>query len=135
MAKATLPSEKTQATAPAKPVNYTFWTVILLLMLVAFVIASVKAQHGGWLMGEADLFLVDHMDPDRPFLSKVLAPHVHHASQYQARELSTFFDHFDARFINWCVQRKMPHFMSIMSFIFLTALCLIHWRYATKYLR
>ena len=130
-------AEKKVATtaAPAKPVNYAIWTVALVLMLLAFVFASVKAQRGGWLGGEADMFLVDHLNPDRSFLSKILAPHSHDASQYQARELSHFFENFDAQFINWSVKRKVPHFMSITSFLFLTVLCLVHWRYATKYLR
>src|SRR5688572_29532629 len=107
---------------PAKPANYAVWTIVLVLMLIVVVFASVKVQKGGWLGGEADMFLVDHLNPDRPFLSKILAPHSHDASQYQARELSHLFENFDARFINWSVKRKMPHFLSIMSFVFLTAL-------------
>ncbi len=128
--------KKTVATTVAvKPANYGVWTVVLLVMLAAFVIASVKVQKGGWLGGEADMFLVDHLNPDRPFLSKILAPHSHDASQYQARELSHFCENFDARFINWSVKHKMPHFLSIMSFSFLVCLSVIHWRHATKYLR
>src|SRR5688500_751283 len=107
------------SSAPPRPVNYTLWLGVLVLMLIAIIYASVNAQNGGWLGGEADMFLVDHLNPDRPLLSKILAPHSHDASQYQARELSHFFENFDAWFINWSVKRKMPHFLSIMSFVFL----------------
>ena len=123
------------SSAPPRPMNYTLWLGVLVVMLIGIIFSSVKAQKGGWLGGEADMFLVDHLNPDRPLLSKILSPHSHDASQYQARELSHFFENFDARFINWSVKRKMPHFLSIMSFVFLTALSLIHWRYMTKYLR
>jgi hypothetical protein len=123
------------ASVPARPTNYTTWTIVLLVVLAGFIIASVKAQKGGWLGGEADMFLVDHLNPDRPLLSKILAPHSHDASHYQARELSHLCENFDARFINWSVKRKMPHFFSIMSFVFLAALSVVHWRYVTKYLR
>src|SRR5439155_25389076 len=131
-----LPEKKpTMPLVAVKPPRYAKWTILLLLMLAAFVFVSVKAQKGGWLSAEADMFLVDHLNPDRPFLSKILAPHSHDAGQYQARELSHTFENFDARFINWSVKHKMPHFFSITSFIFLTALSLVHWRYTTKYLR
>lgn len=132
----TLAEKKPIATAAAaKPPNYTLWTIVLLLMLAGFIVASVKAQKGGWLGGEADMFLVDHLNPDRSFISKILSPHSHDASQYQGRELSHFFEYFDAQFINWSVKRKMPHFLSIMSFLFLVILSVVHWRYVAKYLR
>ena len=71
----------------------------------------------------------------RPLLDQSHLDVAWHAGQYQARELSHTFENFDARFINWSVKHKMPHFFSITSFIFLTALSLVHWRYTTKYLR
>ncbi|HKQ36515.1 MAG TPA: hypothetical protein VJ063_00475 [Verrucomicrobiae bacterium] len=120
--------------APANRSNYALWTALLVGMLAIIVVASVKVQQGGWLAGEADMFLVDHNNPHRPFLSKVLAPHSHDASHYQARELSHFFEHFDALFINWSVKQGFPHFLSITSFAFLVALSLVHWRKSTRYL-
>ena len=60
MSTKVLPEKKVAAAAPARRVNYGAWTFALLVMLAVLIFASVKAQHGAWLGGEADMFLVDH---------------------------------------------------------------------------
>jgi len=111
------------------------WYVLLVAMVLGCIAASVYSQKGGWLFGEADHFLVDHNDRDRPFLSKVLSPHSHDATQYQARELSHFFENLDARFIYWSVNHNAPHFYSIINFVFLAIISVAHFYYTTRYLR
>src|SRR5204863_7025607 len=99
------------------------------------VAGDVISQGGGFLVGGAGMFLVYHSDPRRAFISKLLSPHSHDASHYQARELSHFFETFDARFIYWCATHNHPHFYSLMNFVFLVLLSLAHWHYTTKYFR
>jgi hypothetical protein len=104
-------------------------------MIITFVAASITWQKGSFLVPESDLFLVDHNDPDRSFLSKVICPHVHDAHLFQGRELSHVLEFLDARFIDWCVSLGLPHFYSIITYTFLIALSFIHWRCARKYLQ
>jgi hypothetical protein len=111
-----------------------YWILFVIAASLGFIAASVYIQKGGWLHGEADWFLVDHNDPDRSFISKVICPHRHDANQYQARELSHLLEHIDARFIYWCTTRGMPHFYSVMNFVILFAIAVMHWRLATKHL-
>lgn len=126
-----------QAASTPKPAQQSVagWIVLLLVMIIGCISAALIAQKGGWLFGEADMFLVDHNSPDRSFISKIICPHAHDASAYQARELSHFFEFFDAKFIHWCTINGHPHFFSIINFVFLTIISVAHFRYSTKYLR
>jgi hypothetical protein len=109
-------------------------SVLAVLIVAGFITASIVAQKGNWLTGEADQFLVDHLS-ERSFLSKVLSPHSHDASQYQARELSHVLEFFDAQFIYWCVKRKTPHFYSIITYTILLLISILHVRYCSNHLK
>ena len=129
------PEKKPPAPPSPKAQSHVGWYVLLAVTVLGFIAASVITQKGGWLFGEADMFLVDHNSPDRTFLSKILSPHSHDAGQYQARELSHFFEFFDAKFIQWSSLRGSPHFFSIINYVFLAIISFAHFYYATKYLR
>src|SRR5690349_21861499 len=127
-------SPTSAATSEVRKTNYQGWTVLVIVMLLGFIIASVIYQEGGWLFGEADWFLIDHLS-DRSFFSKVICPHSHDAGQYQAREFSHVLEYIDAHFIYWSVTQKMPHFYSVMNFVLLFIISLAFWRNVTKYLK
>jgi hypothetical protein len=110
------------------------WILLVILMSLGFTIVSLWVRQGGWLHGEADLFLVDHLS-DRPFLSKVICPHAHDADQYQCRELSHVVEQVDADFIYFCTRLGRPHFYSIMNFVFLFVIVVANWRYADRLLK
>lgn len=135
MAKATLIREKPQAVPTAQPPrSMAGWTVLAIVVALAGIIASLAVQKGSWLHGEADLFLVDHLS-ERSFLSKVICPHTHDASQYQAREMSHVLEFIDAQVIKWFVEHKQPHFYSITNYLLLFAISILQFRLATKYLK
>lgn len=136
MSKAAIIRERPQAPPPAaRPVrSLAGWTVLAVVVALAGIVASLIVQKGSWLHGEADLFLVDHLS-ERSFLSKVICPHTHDASQYQARELSHVLEFFDAQFIKWSIERKMPHFYSITNYLLLFLISVLQFRFASKYLK
>jgi len=123
----------TGSSTPARPPHW-LWTVAAVLVPLAFIAASVIYQKGAWLQYEADLFLVDHLS-ERPFLSKVISPHIHDAEMYQARELSHVLEYLDAHFIYWCVTQKLPHFYSIVNYALLFIISLGFWWNATRHLK
>jgi hypothetical protein len=112
-------------------VRSALWTVAVVAIIAAFVAGSIIWHNGSFLLPESDLFLVDHNDPDRSFVSKVLSPHVHDAGLYQGRELSHVLEFLDAQFIDWCVRLGLPHFYSIVTYVLLVSLSLLHWHFAT----
>jgi len=126
-------SLNTGPATPARPPHW-LWTAAAILVPLGFILASILYQKGAWLQYEADLFLVDHLG-DRPFLSKVISPHIHDAEMYQARELSHLLEFIDAHFIYWCVTQKLPHFYSIVNYALLFIISLGFWWNATRYLK
>lgn len=123
------------AVSPKVPTtHYAAWMTLVVVMILGFIAGSVISQKGGWLFGEADWFLIDH-NSDRPFFSKIFAPHSHDAGQYQARELNHVLEFLDAHFIYWCVRHKMPHFYSIVNFVALFIISVAFWHNVTKYLK
>jgi hypothetical protein len=138
MASVKAQPEKRAVTAVAgaapKVATHRGWYVLLSVMVLGFITASIVVQKGNWLTAEADQFLVDHLS-ERSFLSKVLSPHSHDAAQYQARELSHVLEFFDAQFIYWCVKHRSPHFYSIVTYVILALVSVLHVWYCSKYLR
>lgn len=99
---------------------------IALIAFAAFLAVNLSLQQGGFLLyGEADWFLIDHNNPERSFLSKIICPHKHDAEHYMARELAHLVEHIDARFIHWCVMAGHPHFLSISNYICVLLICII----------
>lgn len=118
-----------QTIALMKTLKVTKWQIAsLLAIFVAFVATSVTIQNGGLLLyGEADWFLIDHNTSERPLWNKILTPHRHDAEQYLARELTHIVEHVDARFIHACTLAGHPHFLSIMTYVFLCGVCFLFW--------
>lgn len=97
-----------------------------LIAFCLFLTVNLSLQQGGFLLyGEADWFLIDHNNPDRSFISKVICPHKHDAEHYMARELAHLVEHFDARFIHKCVMMGHPHFLSLSNYLCVLAICLM----------
>lgn len=97
----------------------------LAAVMLLFVSGSLWLHGGGWLPGEADWFLIDHNDPDRSFVSKIISPHRHDVEHYMARDLGHLVEHIDARFIHACVMAGHPHFISISNYAFILAIVLM----------
>lgn len=118
-----------QTIALMKTLKVTKWQIAsLLAIFVAFIATSVTIQNGGLLLyGEADWFLIDHNTSERPLWSMMLAPHRHDAEQYLARETTHVVEHLDARFIHVCTMAGHPHFLSIMTYVFLCGVCFLFW--------
>jgi hypothetical protein len=110
------------------------WTFLAVCLLSVLVISSIAAQSRGYLQVEADLYLVDHLS-DRPFLSKVICPHLNDATAYQARELSYVLDYLDAHFIYLCTKLQEPHFLSVTSYVLLFVLSMAHWTRSVHHLK
>jgi hypothetical protein len=110
------------------------WWGLLLAGIGAVITFSFAMRNGGFLHGEADMYLVDHLG-DRPFLSKVICPHSNDADQYQATELNHLFEYVDAHLIYWSYLAGHPHFISILSFVFFLIITCITWHWATQRLK
>lgn len=132
---AAIRGDKPQTPPPARPPGrLAGWTVLAIAVTLAGIAASLIVQKGSWLHGEADLFLVDHLS-ERSFLSKVICPHAHDASQYQARELSHVLEFLDAQFIKWSLDHKMAHFYSITNYLLLFLISVLQFHFASRYLK
>jgi hypothetical protein len=108
-------------------INNLTWWLILIATLTGILASTICVRHGGYLAGETDMYLVDHLS-DRPFLSRIICPHINDATQYQARELSHFFEDIDAHLCYWCYLAGFPHFYSILTFSFFIFISCLHWQ-------
>lgn len=91
-------------------------------LLAAFVIASVWSHGGGYLFGEADLFLIDHNASHRSELAQILCPHITDAEYYCAREITHAVEHFDAVIIDGFSKAGHTHFLSFHTYLFLVCI-------------
>lgn len=99
---------------------------LAIVAFLFFLAVNLTLQRGGFLLyGEADWFLIDHNNPDRSFISKIICPHKHDAEHYMARELAHLVEHIDARFVHWSVMAGHPHFLSISNYVFVLMICII----------
>jgi hypothetical protein len=111
----------------------TIWHVLLVgLALTAF---SVIYQHGGVLHPELELRLPYYLS-DRPLLTKMFdSRSVVDSGLYRARELSYVFDYIDSQFIALGVRLGLPHFLSLIHYIFVILIGCILWQFSVRKLK
>jgi hypothetical protein len=108
---------------------------LAIVAFLFFLAVNLTLQRGGFLLyGEADWFLIDHNNPDRSFISKIICPHKHDAEHYMARELAHLVEYIDARFVHWSVMAGHPHFLSISNYVFVLMICIMLTRAMERFL-
>ncbi len=97
------------------------WTAsrIWLFTLIALTPLALRFVMGdyGYATPESCCFIM-HYNSGKPLLELIFDPNRTDWNLYQARELSYFIDALDAKFIAWCIEKKIAHFLSLSSILF-----------------
>jgi len=99
--------------------NYFLKKIVLflpILVILVYIFSSIFIGKGELVHPEIQIRLPNFID-ERPFLNKIFDINKHGANEYQARELSYFFDLLDANFIKLSAQMGFPHFYSLTYYI------------------
>ncbi len=75
--------------------NTSRWALIAAVIVLVIASVSFYIRAGAVLDPVADAYLMDHLSA-RPYLSKILCPHLIAAVDYMARPVSHFFENIDA---------------------------------------
>lgn len=98
------------------------------IIWLLFTVLSVGVMHRGVLHPECRRFMPHYLS-DRPLLNKVFDSNVNDWRNYQARELSYFFDLVDCYFIDLSVRCGVPHLISLTYYGFVGLIVLTMWRF------
>lgn len=131
MAKSTLnqvPWMLKQSLASIAGHVHTYHVAIIWLL---FTVGSIGAIHGGVLHPECRRFMPHYLS-ERPLLNKVFDSDVNDWRNYQARELSYFFDLIDCYFIDLGVRCGVPHLISLTYYLFVGLIVLTVWYFCAS---
>lgn len=104
------------------------WIATLTVITIALLSAYLRATLT--LHPEGDIYLVDHLS-DRPYIAKILSPHINDAEHFQARPVSHFFENSDAHFFYLSYLLGKPIFISVCTTALLIILSAVLWIFAT----
>lgn len=92
---------------------------ICFFTLVAIAPLGLKFAMGdyGYATQESCCFIM-HYNSGKTLLELIFDPNRTDWNFYQARELSYFIDALDARFIAWCIGKRIAHFLSLSAILF-----------------
>ena len=91
-------------------------------------------HDGGILHPEMDVRLPFYMS-DTPLLNKIFDSDILDTSLYRARELSYLFDFVDSKFIQFCIENGLPHFLSLTHYIASIAIGCLLWLFCVRELK
>lgn len=99
-----------------------------------FALISIWNMRGGILHPEMDVRLPFYMS-DTPLLNKIFDSDILDTSLYRARELSYLFDFVDSKFIQFCIENGLPHFLSLTHYIASIAIGCLLWLFCVRELK
>jgi hypothetical protein len=108
------------------------WALVAAVIVLVIASVSFYMRAGTMLHPEGDAYLVDHLS-DRPYLSKILCPHLIDSTDYMARPVSHFFENIDAHLFHLFYSLGFPIFLSISTMVMLIILSAIIWFCAINY--